>query len=222
MNRKTSIKNTKVDISNLQAIKLPKPKDGGRKTVMAALRKRSTAREISARKIPLQVLSNLLWSAFGINRKNGPFGTAGRTAASASNSQEIGLYVALPEGVYLYEAISHSLEPIVEGDLRALAIGRGQGGAGANAPVRIIYVVDIDKFKKAGFQEPGLYDPETQKAYYYADTGLIAGNASVYAASEGMTAWFHNCQRDALAEKLGLRPSQRALFAQTFGWPSHN
>jgi hypothetical protein len=36
--------------------------------------------------------------------------------------------------------------------------------------------VDIDKFSKAGFQESGLQDPDMQKAYYYVDTGLIAGN----------------------------------------------
>ena len=57
------------------------------------------------RKLPPQVLSNLLWAAFGVNRENGPFGQVGRTAASASNSQEIDLYVALAEGVYLYEAV---------------------------------------------------------------------------------------------------------------------
>ena len=42
----------------------------------------------------------------------------GRTAASASNSQEIDLYVALPEGIYLYEATAHRLAPVVAGDLR--------------------------------------------------------------------------------------------------------
>ena len=186
---------------------------------METLRGRRTVREISGKKIPPQVLSNLLWAAFGINRKKGPFGVAGRTAASASNSQEIDLYVAMQEGVYLYEAVPHRLVPVAAGDLRALAIGRGQGKAGANAPVRIIYVVGIDKFSKAGFQEPGLHDPETQKSYYFADTGLIAGNAAIYAASLGMTAWFHNCDKKALADKLKLRPAQRALFAQTFGWP---
>ncbi len=45
------------------------------------------------------MLSNLLWAAFGVNRpRAGLIGQAGRTAASASNSQEIDLYVALPGG----------------------------------------------------------------------------------------------------------------------------
>jgi hypothetical protein len=203
----------------LQPIALPPPKESGGTTVMSALEKRKTVRTVSSRKLPLQLLSNLLWAAFGVNREEGPFGDQGRTAASASNSQEIDLYVALPDGVYLYEAVPHRLTPVASGDLRPLAIGAGQGNAGANAPVRIIYVVDIEKFSKAGFQEPGLKDPETQKAYYYVDTGLIAGNVAVFAASQGLTAWFHNCQKEELASKLQLRSSQRALFAQTVGYP---
>ena len=206
--------------AKLNPIKLPKPIDTGGKTVMAALKNRKTVRAFKNKQLPLQLVSNLLWAAFGVNREKGPFGICGRTAASASNSQEIDLYVALPEGIYLYEAVPHRLVPVVAGDLRAMAIGQGQGGAGANAPVRIIYVVDIEKYKTAGFQEPGLKDPEIQKSYYYTDTGLIAGNAAVYAASEGLTAWFHNCRKEALAEKLNLRPEQRALFAQTFGYPA--
>jgi len=204
----------------LQPIILPHPKEIGGTTVMSALKKRETVRTISSRKLPLQLLSNLLWAAFGVNREEGPFRAQGRTAASASNSQEIDLYVALPDGVYLYEAALHRLTPVVSGDMRPLAIGAGQGDAGANAPVRIIYVVDIEKFSTAGFQEPGLKDPETQKAYYYVDTGLIAGNVAVFAASQGLVAWFHNCQKDALVSKLKLRSSQRALFAHTVGYSS--
>jgi hypothetical protein len=141
-------------------VTLPKPAPFRGKAMFAALKARETIRMVSNRKLPLQVLSNLLWAACGINRTKGPFGIPGRTAASASNSQEIEVYAATAEGVYLYEPASHSLLPVIARDLRAMAIGRGQGKWGANAPVRLIYVVDIDKFAKAGFQEPGLHDAE--------------------------------------------------------------
>jgi hypothetical protein len=86
--------------------------------------------------------------------------------------------------------------------------------------MRIIYVADIEKLTHtAGYNEPGLRDSETQKAYYYVDTGLIAGNVALFAASQGLTAWFHNCRKASLAEKLNLSRSQRVLFAQTVGWP---
>ena len=205
--------------NELQPIALPKPAAGHGTTVGAALQKRKTVRSIGDRKLSQQILSNLLWSACGVNRKKGPFGTPGRTAGSASNSQEIDIYVALPQGVFLYEPFTHSLLPVMAGDVRALAIGKGQGKAGANAPVRLIYVVDIDKFSKAGFQEPGLWDLETQKSYYYVDTGLIAANVYLFAASQGLAAWFHNCNRAELSRRLGLKTNQRALFGQTIGYP---
>jgi hypothetical protein len=207
-------------IQNLQPIVLVKPQTDGGKSVLAALWERKTIRNISDQKLSPQMLSNLLWAAFGINRDNGPSGRLGRTAASASNSQEIDIYVALPEGIYLYEAVGHRLTPVAAGDKRAMAGGRGRGGAGARAPVNLIYVVDITKYSAAPFQEPGLRDTEIQKSYYFTDTGLIAGNVYLFAASQGLAAWFHNCNKTSLAAELKLRPEQRVLFAQTVGFPA--
>ena len=205
---------------DLQPITLPKPEKDGGKSVLAALWERRTNRSIRDEKLPPQTLSNLLWAAFGVNRESGPFNQIGRTAASASNSQEIDLYVALPEGTYLYEAVPHRLAPVVAGDLRTLAGGRGRRGGAATAPVSIIFVADIAKFAKAGFQEPGLKDPEIQKSYYNIAAGLIAGNVYLFAASQGLAAWFHNCNKPALATELKLRPDQRVLYAQTVGFPA--
>ena len=140
----------------LPPIPLSVPASEGSMPVFAALAQRKTTRKISATPLPLPVLSNLLWAAFGINRKLGPFGLSGRTAASASNSQEIDLYVALEEGVYVYDV----------------------------------------------------------------DTGLIAGNVYLFAAAQGLAAWFHNCNKAALAAELKLRPEQRVLYAQTVGYPA--
>jgi nitroreductase len=203
---------------NLRPITLPGPAFDRSATVFEALKMRRTSRAISDKKIPLQILSDILWAAQGVNRVQGPFGGPGRTAGSASNSQEVCVYVAMEEGTYLYEPDPHRLTPVAAGDSRALAIGSGQGGAGANAPARLIYVVDIDRFKDAGFQEPGLYDPEIQKSYYFVDTGLIAQNVYLASSSLGLASWFHNCNRAALEEKLSLKPHQRALFGQTIGY----
>jgi nitroreductase len=202
---------------NLQSITLPEPAFIRCGTVFEALKRRRTSRSIKARKIPLQLLSDILWAAQGVNRRQGPFGGPGRTAGSASNSQEICVYVAREEGVHLYDPGFHRLTPVATGDIRTLAIGPGQR-AGAKAPVRFIYVVDIDRFKNAGYQEPGLYDPEIQKSYYFVDTGLIAQNVYLAAASLGLAAWFHNCSKAALAKALKLRPHQHALFGQTMGY----
>jgi nitroreductase len=203
----------------LQPITLVKPETDGGKSVLAALKLRRTNRNVSDKELPPQVLSNLLWAAFGVNREEGTLrGRTGRTAASASNSQEIDLYVALPEGVYLYEAVPHRLTPVVTGDFRA----RSGRRAARRAPVNIFYVVDIAKYKDAPFQEPGLKDEEVQKSYYYVATGLIAGNVYLFAASQGLAAWFHNCDKENTTKEFKLRPEQRVLFAQTVGYPAES
>src|ERR1019366_960859 len=203
-------------------VDLPRPRLRGGKSLPECLKRRATIREIGGVKLPLQLLSNLLWAACGVNRRKGPFGGVGITAASASNSQEIDVYVALERGVYRFDARLHGLQPVVAGDLRAMAIGPGQRVA-MTGPVQLIYVVDVHRLSHtSGFQEPGLQDPEVQKSYYYVDTGLIAGNVYLFAASQGLAAWFHNCDRAALAKKLELRPEQSVLFAQTVGYPSEH
>jgi hypothetical protein len=205
----------------LQPIVLPKPEKDGGKSVLAALWERKTTRDIKENKLPPQVLSNLLWAAFGVNREAGSMGLPGRTAASASNSQEIDLYIALPEGVYLYEAGGHRLAPVVAGDHRAKAAKSGRRSAAvAKAPVSLVFVADIARYAQARLQEPGLKDPEIQRSYYDVATGLIAGNVYLFAASQGLAAWFHNCNKSELAAALKLRPEQRVLFAQTVGYPA--
>jgi nitroreductase len=206
---------------DLRPIRLPKPRTAGGKSALAALNARATNREIDPEPLSRSLLSTVLWAAFGVNRLKGPFGGRGRTAASASNSQEIDLYVALPKGIYLYEAAPHRLTPVAAGDLRELSISRGQRGTSAGrAPLNIIYVADIARYKAAGFQEPGLKDPDVQKSYFNVAVGLIAGNVHLAAAALGLAAWFHNCDKAALAAALNLRPDQRVLYGQTVGYPA--
>jgi hypothetical protein len=93
--RAASIPGSPASAQNLLPLELPSPTLDRDKSVLKALQQRKTIREISDKKLSLQVLSNLLWAACGVNRKIGPFGIPGRTAASASNSQEIDLYICL-------------------------------------------------------------------------------------------------------------------------------
>jgi len=225
MNRRTFIKTvpalavlasaSSASAQDLQPIILPPPQIKGSKSLLAALQERRTNRNIRAERLPPQILSNLLWAAFGVNREKGNFGKAGRTAASASNSQEIDLYVALPEGVYLYEAVPHRLMPVVAGDFRA----RSGRGAAATAPVKIFYVADLARYVLEGNPDRRINDSEVQKSYYYCAVGLIAQNVYLFAASQGLAAWFHNCDKTNTSKEFKLRPDQRVLFAQTVGYP---
>lgn len=206
--------------ATVSSIVLLPPRKTSDCAVFTALEHRRTIRDIGADKLPPQLLSNLLWAAYGVNRSAGPFETSGRTAASASNSQEIDVYVAMEEGTFLYEAEDHRLSRITDADLRAAALTPGQDNSGSKAPVVLIYAADMRRLEYTrGYREPGLQDPEVQKSYYYVDTGLIAGNVYLFAAAEGLAAWFHNCDRSAIARKLKLREGQHVLFAQSVGYP---
>jgi hypothetical protein len=204
----------------LLPIELPATSDDYALPFNVAVARRRTIRAIAATPLGLLELSNLLWTAFGMNRIAGPFGGPGRTAASASNSQEIDLYVALESAAYRYDAVDHRLDPVATGDWRSLAMTRDQP-SGTIAPVQLIYVVDLHRLTHTiGFEEPGLQDPEVQKSYYFVDTGLIAGNVYLFAAAHGMACWFHNCDRQVLTHCLRLRDDQKVLFAQSVGWPA--
>ncbi len=194
---------------DLQPITLPKPQTKGGKPLMQALEERRTTLEFCAEKLSPQVLSNLLWAAFGVNRSEGPRGRPGRTAPSAMNLQEIEIYVALPDAVYVYEAEPHRLKPVVAGDIRAKT-GRGPGVA--QAPVTLIYVSD---FAKIGMVK----QTELQIAFTNADVGFIGQNVYLFAASEGLVAWFRTTDQQSLATALNLRPEQRVLYTQSVGYP---
>ena len=65
----------------LPDIALPAPRMEGGKPLMAALKDRQSTRAFSTKPLPLQVVSDLLWAACGINRAD----SDKRTAPSARN-----------------------------------------------------------------------------------------------------------------------------------------
>ena len=52
----------------LKPVKLPAPQTDGGMPLMQALKARSSSRAFSTRQLDTQVLSNMLWAAFGVNR----------------------------------------------------------------------------------------------------------------------------------------------------------
>lgn len=186
-------------------MELPKPQTLGGKPLMEALKKRASSRDFRQDKIPPQVLSNLLWAAFGVNRP----GSGGRTAPSAHNWQEIEVYVATAEALYLFDARSHGLKTVVSGDIRA---STGLQSFVAEAPVDLIYVADRRKMHEAGEAERDFYS--------VADAGFISQNVYLFCASEGLaTVVRGSIDRQALAQAMRLHPQQRIILAQSVGYP---
>lgn len=187
------------NIAGQQApIQLPKPQITAGMPLMEALAKRQTTREFADKPLPLQTLSNLLWAAFGVNRPRVGNSEPGRTAPSAWNKQEVELYVVLAEGVYVYEADRNWLRPVVAGDMR----GKVGTDAAVHAAVTIVYVVGADL------------------QYAQVDTGFIGQNVYLFAASEGLKAWFYAIHTPDVAGALKLPAGRAPLYAQSVGFPA--
>ena len=197
----------------LQPMALPKPQKQGGKPLMQALNERRTNRSIGEERLSPQTLSNLLWAAFGVNRESNGL----RTAPSAMAVREMDIYAFLPEGVYLFDAVAHSLKPVLAGDQRAKT--GNQAGVG-KAPVSLVYVADLNKYS-AGAGPMTVTDAAVQTAWSNAHAGFIAQNVYLYAASEGLACWFRALIDNAgLAKLLNLRPGQKVLYSQGIGYPA--
>jgi len=189
----------------LKPIILPAPQTDGGKPLMQALKARHSTREFSSEKLPPQVLANLLWAAFGINRPD----TGKRTAPSAINWQEIDVYVATAEGLYVYDAKGNRLDPVLAEDVRGAT---GMQPNIKDAPVNLVYVADLAKTGNSSAEDKNLYTA--------AGAGFIAQNVYLFCASEGLAVVVRGTvDRVALAKLMKLRPDQRVLLAQTVGYP---
>ncbi len=188
---------------DLKPIQLTTAQTEGGRPLMQVLKERKTRREFSPEKLPMQVLANLLWAAFGINRPDG-----GRTAPSAMNWQEIEIYVAMGDGLFLYNAKANRLDPILAQDVRAAT---GLQSFVAAAPVNLVYVADLSKTGQAESEA---------ELFTAADAGFIGENVYLFCTSEGLaTVVRGSVDRAALAKIMKLGPNQKILLAQSVGYP---
>lgn len=184
-------------------VNLPKPKTESGKPLMEALKERKSSREFSARNLPPQLLSNLLWAAAGENRPGK------RTVPSAMNWQLNDVYVLSADGVYLYQAGPHALKVISNQDLRALS---GKQRFVKEAPINLVYVAD---FEKAGAKLPD----ETAFVYAGAEAGGMGQNVYLFCASEGLSTVIRAMvDKEKLAKAMKLGPSQKIILTQTVGY----
>jgi SagB-type dehydrogenase family enzyme len=192
--------------ADLETVRLPEPERQGGMPLMEALNQRKTSREFSSRDLPEQLISNMLWAAFGVNRPE----SGKRTAPSAVNWQEIQIFLANAEGVYRYNHKDHTLEPYMSGDIRSET---GRQRFTSIAPVNLIYVADHRKMKGT--------DREQKIFYSAADTGFISQNVYLFCASENLaTVVIGAVDKEGLEKVLKLEPYMKVILTQTVGYPA--
>lgn len=187
-------------------LQLPAPDTSGGIPLMQAFKNRQTNRDFSGEPISMQSLSDLLWAANGINRVD----EGKRTAPSAMNDQEIDVYVVLPEGSFLYDAIDHSLIQVAIDDNRKKMCVQGFA---EDASVVLVFVADYKKMSK-------LMSREDKDFYSATDVGYISQNVYLYCASQGLsTVVVGIINRESIAKVLNLDPTQKVLLSQCVGYP---
>jgi nitroreductase len=186
------------------ARQLPPARTDGGLPLMHAIAQRRSAREYSDRPLGDQVLSDLLWAAFGVNRPDG-----GRTAPYARHILAIDVYVAMAGGVWLYEPKAHALLPHLEADIRAET---GDDAFLSVAPLDLIYVAHGELLKEMSDEEARLNAA--------VDAGFIGENVYLFCASEALATVFRGAlDADKLARALKLPDQQFVTYAQTVGYP---
>lgn len=189
----------------LSQIPLPAPRADFGTSLARALNLRRSQREFASRPLPPQVLSELLWCAFGVNRPD----TQDRTAPSWRHARESQIYAAMEEGTWRYDPIGHRLLPHLPGDIRAQTGVQDYVGG---APLTLVYVSDATHMTGV--------PPAEQRRYAAADIGFIGQNVYLYCASEGLSCVFRgSVDADRLGHTLKLAETQFIEFAQTVGYP---
>ena len=173
-------------------------------TLMQALKERKSSSGFTDREIPLQVLSNILWAAVGVNRPDGK-----RTSPTGSNRQEIEVYAFFKTGAYYYNYKDHTLELVKEGDFRSLT-GRGEA---AGAALDLLFFADTDKTKG---ENPAGGGAATVS---YVDVGYVSQNVYLACANAGIGSRARGgWDQQKLTDTLGLRPSLCVVLGQTVGY----
>ncbi len=186
--------NSFAQAQTMEAIDLPAPQVENQITLYQALKDRHAVRDFSNRPIDNQMLSNILWVAYGINRADGR-----RTIPTAKNEQDLSVYVTNDKGVFLYNAPVNRLEQIATTSL--LPLFQTQDYM-QNVPLVLIYVGS-----KA----------ETNFAFMHA--GSAYQNVDLYAATNHLgtvvRAWF---DKQNVARALGLSQNQQVIVSQAIGY----
>ena len=136
-----------------ERVSLSAPDKSGGKPLMQALALRASNRDISAKPVSEQDVSNIVWAAWGVNRPDGK-----RTVPTARNTQSASLFVVKADGVWRYEAEKHELVKVLGEDMRSRF---------SDAPLTLIYAAEENKY--AGMHVGSMYQ---NVGLYCASAGL--------------------------------------------------
>ncbi len=123
---------------------------------------------------------------------------------------DIDLYLAMADGVWIYDPKVHRIVQHMPDDVRAETT-MGQPFV-AVAPLNLVYVSDTARMESISAADRALNG--------IADSAVIAQNVYLFCASEGLdTVVRASVPGETLAQRLKLAPTQKIYLAQTVGYP---
>jgi SagB-type dehydrogenase family enzyme len=192
------------------AIKLPPPQKNLDFPLMKALKERRSVRKWKKTPLSKQELSNLLWAACGITKEETNKSKSKRTAPSAHNWQEIKVYVAMKQGLFLYDEKGHQLIQILSKDIRE---DIGTQKMMRSAPVGLIYVSDYSKLSSYFAK-----DDDEKWFLTGTDAGFVSQNVYLYCAAAQLgTVVLGLVNRDKLHKIMGLKECEKVVYTQVVG-----
>ena len=160
-------------LNNMETRKLPAPDKEGGMPLYEALSKRKSSRDFNPLiKVNEKIISQALWTCYGVNRENGL-----RTTPSAKAWLPLDVYIFLKEGVYKYNPKQHSVTKIITGDYRKIT---GTQSLVSQARVNFVFIAN---FKK---KSPMDGDDAHKLRSIYLDTGHCAMALSLFASANNM------------------------------------
>lgn len=173
--------------------------------LITALEERKSSRQYALHTISTEALSVILWAANGVNRPDGK-----RTAPSAYGKQYIDIYVATPQGFYLYDAQAHGLKYKGKADIRK-KLSKQQHVMKASHV--LILVANMEEV-------PGYFiDQDIKKNWAHATAGAIAENVYLMASAKDVgTCLVAGLEEQDVRRELKLSSEQIPLYLMPLGY----
>ena len=201
-----------------QTIYLPSPSQKGNVSLEEAISRRRSVRDFSSEPISQSQLSQILWAAQGITDTSFRY----RTVPSAGATYPLEIFVALgrncvegiDDGIYHYEANSHSLTLHQKGDLR-LELARVALNEEA------IYQAPVDIVICAQYSRTTLSYGNRGERYIHIEVGHAGQNIYLQATALGLATFaigaFHDEQ---VRQALRLDKQVKPLYIMPVGKPA--
>ena len=181
-------------VAGAETINLPAPNVDNGATLYQALKDRHSVRSYTSKPVEEQMLSNVLWAAYGANRDDGR-----RTIPTARNLKDLSVYVTKADGTFLYDGEANTLTKVSDKSL--LDMFQSQPYM-ANVPLVLIYTGSKD-----------------EHLFPVMHAGSAYQNVELYVATTDLGCVVRALfDHEAVAKAMNLPEDQQIIVTQAIGY----